>query len=181
MSTICPSCPHQRLQPVQLDYDLPALACGDCGGALLSLVSWRNWREHATLEPPAADAGGAKVSDSASALRCPKCERFMTKFRFAADARNQIDFCTHCDEVWLDHGEWELLERFALTDQLSMVFSQPWQNRVRSDEARLRQEERWRAQFGADFARVRDMRAWIAAHPKAREILAYLYLSQTER
>ncbi len=181
MSLGCPLCPDRPLEPVRLENDLPAQGCANCGGSLLSLVSYRNWREHASPAAPddAAGASRGEVGDSASALRCPKCERIMTKYRFAADARNQIDLCAHCDEVWLDHGEWEMLERFAMVDKLAHVFTQPWQNRVRSDAAKIRVEERWREKLGADYERARDMRAWLATHPNGKDLLAYLYLSQT--
>lgn len=184
MTMQCPSCDNHQLRPLRLEHDLPALGCDECEGALLSLVAWRTWREHA----PASRAddtndGGVveAVQDSKALLRCPKCTGLMTKYRFAADTRNQIDFCAHCDEVWLDHGEWELLERFAVDEQLAKVFSQPWQNRVRSEEVKQRAEERWKQQLGAEYERVRAFRSWLAQHQKAREILAYLYQTQTER
>lgn len=188
MSFECPSCEGSPLRPVRLEPSLPALGCGGCGGALLSLLSWREWREsnpEASRAPARSTADGAgdstEVDDSRSTLRCPKCSGFMTKYRFASDARNQIDLCARCDEVWLDDGEWAQLERFALAGQLAHVFTTPWQNRLRNEDAKRRAEERWREQFGDDYPRARELREWLAAHPKGRELLAYLYLSQTER
>jgi len=52
---------------------------------------------------------------------------------------------------------------------------------VRSDEAKRRQEQRWRDVLGEDYHRALDMRAWLTGHPKGKELLAYLYLSQTQR
>jgi Zn-finger nucleic acid-binding protein len=179
MSLTCPICKDPVLEPVRIEDDLPAQGCSRCGGSLLSLVSYRNWRDHAAPAAPDDSAPRPGVTDAASALQCPKCDRLMTKYRFAADARNHIDLCGHCDEVWLDHGEWEMLERFAMTDKLSHVFTQPWQNRVRSDAAKRRVEERWREKLGADYEKARELRAWLATHPEGKELLAYLYLSQT--
>jgi hypothetical protein len=76
--------------------------------------------------------------------------------------------------------EWDQLEQFAVSDKLAKVFSEPWQTRVRNEAVRKRQEDRWREQLGADYERARTIRAWLAQHPKAREMLAYLYLSQTD-
>jgi Zn-finger nucleic acid-binding protein len=181
MTTRCPACGIRSLTPTRLEHDLPALGCVHCGGALLSLVSWRSWREHASPAPvDAAPEIEEAPADSGGVLRCPKCERFMTKYRFAADVRNHIDFCAHCDEIWLDHGEWDQLEQFAVSDKLAKVFSEPWQNRVRNDAVRKRQEDRWREQLGSDYERAKTIRAWLAQHPKGKEMLAYLYLSQTE-
>lgn len=182
----CPSCADRALEPIRLgESDLPALGCSACGGALLSLVGYRDWRDRTGADAveagaaPSEDAG--EVSDTQSALRCPKCSAFMTKYRFSAEARNQIDLCNHCDEVWLDHGEWELLGRFALSKQLATVFTRPWQHRLRSEEARQRAETRWRETLGSDYDRARELRGWLASHPKGKELMAYLYLSQTDK
>jgi Zn-finger nucleic acid-binding protein len=182
----CPSCAEQPLHPIRLgDADLPALGCAGCGGALLSLISYRDWRDRtgADASTEAANAGApiGEVSDTQSALRCPKCRGLMTKYRFSSEARNQIDLCDHCDEVWLDHGEWELLGRFALSSQLAAVFTRPWQNRLRSEEAKQRAESRWASTLGDDYEHARELRGWLAGHPRGKELLAYLYLSQTER
>lgn len=199
----CPTCTTHPLVPVQLaGAGLPALGCHGCGGALLSLVSYRDWRDGegapavasavgpatapvaSPVDAPAADAAASPaidaIGDSHNALRCPKCTRLMTKYRFSADTRNQIDLCDHCDEVWLDGGEWELLGSLSLSARLAAIFTQPWQHRLRSEEARRRAEARWRDTLGDDYARAHELRGWLARHPKGRELLAYLYLSQTE-
>ncbi len=188
MSGICPSCAGSDLKPVRLEAELAAQGCVLCGGVFLMLADWRHWRERngqvvragiaAASAAPASSAHA--ISDTRNLLRCPGCAGFMTKYRFAADSGNQIDFCANCDAVWLDRGEWQLLERFALTAELSRVFSRPFQSRVRSSEARNRQETRYREQFGADYERLREWREWLAKQPQGREMLAYLYLSQTD-
>jgi Zn-finger nucleic acid-binding protein len=182
----CPSCADKTLEPIRLgESDLPAMGCDSCGGALLSLVSYRDWRDRTGADgSDAAEADATApnvVSDTQSALRCPKCSAFMTKYRFSTEARNQIDLCAHCDEVWLDHGEWELLGRFAGSSQLAAVFTRPWQHRLRSEEARQRAETRWRDTIGEDYEKARELRSWLAGHPKGKELMAYLYLSQTEK
>lgn len=184
MAMTCPACSKAELNPVRLEESLPALGCAACGGALLSLVSYRNWREQAgndaSLDTVPADAPSAK--DTLSALRCPKCSHFMSKYRVsAAEESNQVDLCSHCDEVWLDHGEWELLERLALAGRLTQVFTQPWQQRLRSEQVQRRAEKRWREQLGDDYDRANEVRAWIAASPHARELLAFLYVPQTPK
>jgi Zn-finger nucleic acid-binding protein len=184
----CPSCAGSTLGPVRLgNADLPALGCGACGGALLSLITYRDWRDRGG-NPQASAAGTDRdsvedvdeVRDTQSALRCPKCSRLMTKYRFSSETRNHIDLCAHCDEVWLDEGEWELLGRFALSGKLATIFTQPWQYRLRSEEAKLRAEARWAETLGDDYPRAREIRQWLSGHPKGREMLGYLYLSQTE-
>ena len=181
MAVPCPNCREQILRPILLQPGLPANACPECSGVQLSLVAWRSWREENPYHAagPAERSGPDEVSDNRSALRCPKCTGIMTKYRIVADTRNQIDYCAHCEEIWLDRGEWALLARFEVSDQLTKVFTQPWQARVRSQDAKKRQEDRFREQFGDDYDKAKDVRDWLAEHPKGKELLAYLYLSQT--
>lgn len=182
MSTACPSCVKRELEATTLDARLPALNCPECRGTLLSLIAYRDWREtNAAPAHAARDVGEiSDVADNIKLLRCPHCDCFMTKFRFSADAKNQIDLCNRCDAVWLDHGEWSLVEHLARSGQLAKVFDSKWQQRLREEQGRRRAEERWRAQLGDDYEKARELRTWLALHPKGKELVAYLYLSQTE-
>ncbi|MBL8296760.1 MAG: zf-TFIIB domain-containing protein [Rhodanobacteraceae bacterium] len=176
MASHCPHCKDRRLNPARIENDLPAMSCDGCGGSLLSLVAYRHWREsqpeHAVDD--VAEYGLDEVKDTSIALCCPKCRHFMTKFRVSADAQNQIDLCVHCDEAWLDHGEWQLLDRLALAGKLTQVFTQPWQNRVRSTQAERRAEQLWSERLGPHYPRAHELREWLRRNPQAREILAYI-------
>ena len=179
----CPNCAAKRaLESTTLDARLPALHCPECRGTLLSLIAYREWREtHAAPAQAAQDLGEASdVADSTKLLHCPHCANYMAKFRFSSDTRNQIDLCNYCNVVWLDRGEWSLVEHLARSGQLAKVFDAKWQQRLREEQARRRAEDRWRGQLGEDYERARELRTWIALHPKGKELLAYLYLSQTE-
>ncbi|MBK6728404.1 MAG: zf-TFIIB domain-containing protein [Xanthomonadales bacterium] len=182
MSTPCPSCTSSQLHATALADQLPAESCPDCRGAMLSLIHYRDWRDaHAAPEESVTDAGEAShVDDNKAMLRCPRCNGFMTKFRFSADAANHIDHCDRCDLVWLDHGEWRLVEQLARSGQFAKVFDATWQKRLREEQAKRRAELRWREQLGDDYARAKELRGWLAGHPRGKELLAYLFLSQTE-
>lgn len=176
MASSCPHCKDRNLHPSRIEADLPALSCDGCGGSLLSLVAYRHWRESQPEQTSGDTAEDSldEVKDTSIALCCPKCRHFMTKFRVSADARNQIDLCVHCDEAWLDRGEWQLLDRLALAGKLTQVFTQPWQSRVRSTEAERRAEQLWNERLGTHYARAQELREWLRSTPQAREILAYL-------
>jgi Zn-finger nucleic acid-binding protein len=182
MPTPCPICSKTELNAITLEANLPALACPECRGTLLSLIAYRDWRQsHAAPARAALELGEARsVADSTLLLRCPHCRGFMTKFRFSADAKNQIDWCDDCDAVWLDEGEWGLVEHLARSGQLAKIFDANWQKRLRDEQARRRGEERWKVQLGEDYEKARELRNWLALHPKGKELVAYLYLSQTE-
>ena len=98
----------------------------------------------------------------------------MTKFRVNASAENKLDFCAHCDEVWLDSGEWQQLEDLGLRRSLGSIFTDPWQQHIRA-EASGRAHESWlREQFGEDFERIARFRSWVREHPQREKILAWL-------
>lgn len=182
MTLHCPTCSANDLRTATFAEALPAQTCPECRGALLSLIDYRDWRQTHAAEETAAEPGDAapQADDSKAMLRCPQCKGFMTKFRFSADAANHIDHCDRCDLVWLDHGEWRLVEHLARSGQFAKVFDATWQKRLREEQARRRAELRWREQLGDDYTRARELRAWLSGHPKGKELLAYLYLSQTE-
>jgi Zn-finger nucleic acid-binding protein len=50
-------------------------------------------------------------SNTKTSLRCPTCEKPMTKDRFHQMIPVQIDRCRHCDSIWLDTGEYALIRR----------------------------------------------------------------------
>ncbi|WP_223787523.1 zf-TFIIB domain-containing protein [Marinicella meishanensis] len=78
----CPSCHYSRLQATRLDQGLPALGCADCGGALLPLLSYRDWVERLTPDGHSAESSSLTCQvehDSRRALSCPKCNGLMTR------------------------------------------------------------------------------------------------------
>src|SRR3954468_18124521 len=103
----CPQCAGSTLVHAMLTDDLAGYSCGRCLGTLVSLLAYRAWREHAGRERlPATPAAVADAPDSIGAMKCPKCRSLMSKYRISAEKTNRLDYCSHCDEVWLDEGEW---------------------------------------------------------------------------
>ena len=182
----CPQCaPTDRealLVHTLLADNLAAYSCGKCLGTLVSLVSYRAWREstagrratrETTVAHPEADA-----PDSVGAKNCPKCRSLMSKYRISADRRNRLDYCPHCEEVWLDDGEWQLVESLVTRGEFAKVFTQAWQHGVRSDISSAMQEQRLRQLLGEHHERVAAFADWLRAHPARAEILAHLARSE---
>ncbi len=171
----CPHCESGVLVAAHLDYGLPAVVCNGCGGAAVSMLSYRAWQSLTrVLEAPAL-AAGAPVADTTRVLRCPRCHHYMRKYRISADAENRIDLCVACDEAWFDDGEWALTIRLRMHDRLHVVLTERWQTQVRREQAQRQNEERYRELFGADqYDAVRRLRDWIRTHPQRSELLDYL-------
>lgn len=172
----CPECGDVTLHPTLLANSLPAYSCGKWEGVLLSLIAYRRWREVHSTDAPAPEPGvnDTTVEDSAGAKACPKCRAVMTKYRIASDVSNRLDYCDHCEDVWLDHGEWRLVEKLASSGQLAEIIIQPWQRRIRENLSDSGERARLRELLGEDYERLVEFRTWLNAHAARDRLLACL-------
>jgi len=174
----CPQCAQSTLVHTLLTEGLAGYSCGKCLGTLVSLVSYRAWRESATgrgaarSTPPAV--ADTDPPDSIGAKKCPKCRSLMSKYRVTADKTNRLDYCPHCEEIWLDDGEWQLVEGLVTAGDFARVFTQAWQYAVRAGINATMEEQRLRELLGNDYARVAEFAEWLATQPAKQEILARL-------
>lgn len=166
---LCPVCTDVGLVPTRLENGLTGHGCGRCGGVLVSALDARQWAES---QPAGSWAGSIEeLAETSSALNCPKCAHFMSKFRIEAGVTNRLDFCAHCGEFWLDAGEWSLLGALELRAHLPSIFTQPWQLGIRQRESTAAREvELIKALGTADHARVKAFADWLATHPQAARI-----------
>ena len=174
---LCPQCDHSVLVHTLLTDDLAAYSCGKCLGTLVSLVAYRAWREHGARGPLKASAVATPdvdAADSTGAKKCPKCRSLMSKYRISSDKSNRLDYCPHCEEIWLDDGEWELVEGLVLAGDFTRVFTQNWQYAVRAGVTDAMEEQRLRESLGADYDRVLQFAEWLQGQPARSEIIARL-------
>lgn len=171
----CPTCKTPGLKHILLSADLPAYACPDCSGLLVSLVAYRRWRElHDEDSSVDAADGIESIDDSDAAINCTRCGGIMTKYRFSAESPNHIDFCAHCEDIWLDHGEWQLVEALAGSDHLANILTQPWQRRILSESQQQMERDRLQGLLGDDYAKVMELRDWLHDHAHRNVVYALL-------
>jgi len=174
---LCPQCDHSILVHTLLTDNLAAYSCGNCLGTLVSLVAYRAWREHSAREPlaitPTAEPD-IDPPDTVGAKKCPKCRSVMSKYRIRSDKTNRLDYCPHCEEIWLDDGEWRLVEGLVASGEFTKVFTQAWQYAVRAGITSAMEEERLRELLGGDYQRVAQFTEWLQTQPAKQEILARL-------
>jgi Zn-finger nucleic acid-binding protein len=174
---LCPQCDGSVLVHTMLNDDLAGYSCGNCLGTLVSLVGYRAWRERAARESLKATAAAEPDTtpvDSIGAKKCPKCRSVMLKYRIASDKSNRLDYCPHCEEIWLDNGEWELVESLVAAGDFAKVFTQAWQYAVRAGVTSAMEEQRMREILGGDYERVAEFARWLETQPAKPEILAKL-------
>lgn len=173
----CPRCKTFDLSPTMIEESLPAMGCSNCHGSLVSLLHFRYWAEtRKPTSPPASTAAIPDATDTATAIRCPKCERIMMKYKLAGNVSNRIDVCNTCDESWLDGGEWELLEALQLSTRMPSIFTEAWQRRIRreiSEETRRGVLVRMIGEDGT--RRVEEFKGWLDGSDHRSDVMAYLY------
>jgi Zn-finger nucleic acid-binding protein len=153
-------------------------SCGKCLGTLVSLVSYRAWREsdagRRLRRQTATAVSDVDAADSTGAKKCPKCRSLMSKYRVTAEKANRLDYCPHCEEIWLDDGEWQLVEGLVASGDFARVFTQAWQHAVRTSLTGAMEEQRLRELLGGDYERVMAFAQWLKDQPARNEILAHL-------
>ncbi len=174
----CPKCKTSELKATKLEDGLPVNGCAECGGAIISLLYYRDWAERTAneevgdVEPPECIA---EESESKTVLGCPKCARLMTKFNISGDTQNRLDLCTGCDEAWIDGGEWELLKSLKLSKKIPSVFTDAWQRKVRKDICEQKLKQRFEKIVGnEDIEKAEGIRNWLKNHNKRAELLFYI-------
>jgi Zn-finger nucleic acid-binding protein len=164
--------------PTMIEEALPAMGCGTCHGALVSLLYYRHWAEW--QKEPVDSTGDAKrtvqATDTTEAITCPKCQRVMTKYMISGTVTNRVDVCSTCDDAWLDGGEWELLEALHLSHKIPAILTDAWQRRIRRELTADTRRAALVRMIGEEGARhVEDFGDWLDESKYKSHILTYLY------
>jgi Zn-finger nucleic acid-binding protein len=177
----CPVCkPAPELQPQTPDASPTVHACPNCHGTWVRAADYWRWRaEHRAdlaAAAPAPTAGArSEPADTDGLKLCPEDGHILGRYRVGHGLGFAVDHCRNCDGVWLDANEWEALRQAGVHGSLTEIYSEEWQREVRAEDRREREQAQWIRQLGeADFARVREVREWLDAHPHRSELYAFL-------
>ncbi|WP_086934180.1 hypothetical protein [Agarilytica rhodophyticola] len=177
----CPNCKQNDLAPKELEKGLVGAGCTTCGGVLLPLMNYRYWQDiHSSSIEPWDETVEVKTEDSSGdgAKFCPKCNRFMSKYRIGLERDNRVELCANCDEAWLDTGEWQLLKCLDLHNHLPDIFTDAYQRELRKKQQREKWDMHFEKEIGAeDFERVRQFKIWLDDHDSFTEIKHYLNIN----
>ena len=166
------------MQLREIEPGLEVYECPKSGGLWIPLQSYLAWKDR---QPPGAPVLGAVAptalqDDSKQpTLICPESGRLLLRYRVGHGLAFHVDRSPTTGGVWLDKGEWEALKSRGLHVSLHLIFTAAYQREVRSSEYVQRMTDTFRDRIGAaDFARVTDFAAWLAQHPRRRDICCYL-------
>jgi Zn-finger nucleic acid-binding protein len=174
----CPVC-NQALSRLILEYGLPAYTCAGCDGIWISANEYLAWlsAQQAQAEPPSwlNEETPIPVVDNRQVLPCPECGRFLRRFKVWPQIEFHLDRCSGCRGIWFDRPEWETLQAHKLDQQVSLFFSDGWQQKLSNEAMTQRFAQMYLAKFGpADYEKIKEIREWLAAHPLGSSLLAYL-------
>lgn len=147
---------------------------------LAAYVAWQDLHRHASAPLPADYQPQALADDSERrALICPESGAIMTRFRVGHGLQFQIDRSPVTGGVWLDAGEWEALKLEGLHTSLHLIFTAPYQHRLRTEATQNALGHALQRLIGSeDFERVTQFRDWMTDHAHSGEIFAYLQDAQ---
>ncbi len=92
--------------------------------------------------------------------------------------KNRLELCGHCDEVWLDTGEWDLVKKLDLHEKLSSVFTDAWQRNILKQREASSLRDHYSQVLGEkDFEKVNEFKLWLDKHPKRAEIKHYITIN----
>jgi len=173
-----PVYPDATMELREIEPGLAAYQCPRSGGLWIPLQSYLAWRER---QPPGGAAPAeicpTAISDDSSqrTLICPESGRLLLRYRVGHGLPFHVDRSPATGGVWLDKGEWGALKSRGLHISLHLIFTATYQRQVRSSEYSQRMTDTFRDRIGAtDFAKVTEFGAWIADHPRRRDIWCYL-------
>lgn len=153
------------------------MGCQKCEGQLISLLYYRDWaaRNICTEDTPSSEKNSIVEQDTKTAVTCVKCSKLMTKHSISGKHSNHMDFCAHCDEVWLDGHEWALLKSLNLSHNLPKVLTNNWQKMVRDEKTELRKIERLGSQINEiDLNKAVETKKWLKTHNQKNTILQFI-------
>ena len=170
----CTQCKDHSLDPVEIEPGLVVANCKKCEGILLPLLNYQFWSNIQVKELP-EELDLDHIEDNKQAVICPKCSRFMLKYRIDIDQDNRLDVCANCGEIWLDKGEWELLKALGVHDKLPLIATSKWQKKLSEQILKDRQEVRYKELLGeAIFYKAADFKMWLDQQEQKETIVNYL-------
>src|SRR5262245_47838343 len=129
----CPVC-KTLLTTESLEAGLPTYVCNQCHGLWISSNEYLAWLRTQPPAPPELPAGDTPLPafDTTKAILCPDCHHLLRRYKVWPDIEFYLDRCGHCNGVWFDQNEWQVLKARQLHDKVNMFFTEPWQRKLRN-------------------------------------------------
>jgi len=172
----CPSC-NGVYEKKKLARHLLGKSCVNCEGVTFTL---NDYLIYLSRSEPLEDSieemtdGSFLVDDTKKAMLCG-CGAIMHKCRIRYETDRRIDYCSTCQTVWLDAGEWEYLKENNLHRLINKLFTEPYQRKLRVEKTRTVLSEKYTDQLGEEeYKQLKEVRDWVYNNENKELLLAYL-------
>lgn len=169
----CTSCGEASLNSSYLEPQLPCYNCPACGGNLLMLTDFLRWKENHSVEF-AENSATVEAQETSKAMVCPKTGGLMTKYKISKDTEHRLDLSPSINAVWMDKGEWELLKEKGLASKINAIFTDHWQEEIRSEESADILSALYQKRFGEKYDEIKAFRDLISDKEYRSAAIAYL-------
>ncbi len=173
-----PVASHKQMKRIILEGELNAFQCPESGGVFLPAQSYFHWlsRQKDRLPHlPSTDRDlEESIEDSDSVKICPESGQIMQRFKVGHGFSFYLDR-SPSGSIWLDKGEWEALCSRQFHDELHLIFTAPWQAKVRAQQKSDVEKDLLVARFGEELMdKIEDLREELSEHEYRDFALAYL-------
>lgn len=172
----CPVCKKPSLQLITLEDNLPANQCSNCKGIWVSAnqyLAWVQLRKEPLPAKPLDDAAPQLRTDSLKL--CPESGHIMKRFKVFPNVDFHLDRCGHCNGIWFDSSEWDMLAAHNMQDKVNQFFTAPWQAKLHEKESHAKMDSIYKDKLGAeDYQRIQQIREWLDKNPRRAMLIAFL-------
>jgi len=173
----CPICKTHTLGLITLIESLPANQCSNCGGVWIDSNAYLAWRKAKGDDQP-QKPGSVNVDPSWDVHElklCPNSSHIMGRYKVLAGSDFHLDRCGHCNGIWFDKNEWDVLVELGLHDNVNEFFTRPWQDRLHSEETKAQMNKLYLEKLGIDdYEHIKKVREWVKDHPRKGMLFAFL-------
>ena len=170
----CTSCGKGNLRPSYLEPQLPCYSCPNCEGSLLMLSDFLRWKESNENHKLTVNTISVEAEETSKAMICPKTGGLMTKYKISKDSEHRLDLSPSINAVWIDKGEWELLKDKGLALSINSIFTDHWQEEIRSGESSDIMAALYQRKFGEHYKDIQAFRKLITDKHFKSQVIAYL-------
>ena len=180
----CPICKTVPLRERSAFFDTPLWFCDACHGHWMGGDYVAEGRD-AAAPPESQRLRPNLVETRHAAVLCPHDGNLMLQYRVVRGAEFYIDRCPHCDGLWLDRHEWDMLRCHDLRSEIGDLCNGWWEDPLHQlrETHRLgtQAEETLRAVLTeAEYCQVDELRSWLHRHPQRREVIGSLLADEEE-
>jgi Zn-finger nucleic acid-binding protein len=173
----CPVCKTDTLGEITLLEAFPANQCPTCGGIWVPSNAFMSWkRAQGNQSEEIKNVITADPSWEINELKlCPASGHLLVRYKIFPDVDFYLDRCRHCNGVWMDKHEWDVLVTQNLHNHLNEFFTHVWQEKLHTAETKNNMDMLYLQKFGEeDYQYIQKVREWMQDHPKRGMLLAFL-------